>query len=153
MSGRERICGSLHSPMPRSYRMPHVTAIALTVAVITVVQGLNDGACGASRADHHQNVPSTNASPQPLIPAGTQHDIQSLAASLSAINARDNAATKRTYDDEYLQSQKDMAWNAGCMFWVGFVELLITAVGVFLVALTLRAANRSAIAAEGVLKE
>jgi len=125
----------------------------LAVAAVSVTQSAAKEGHGNASTQHQQNVPAPNVSPQPSIPLGTQNDIKSLAASYAAINARADSPDQHKYNNEYLQSQKDMARNAGLMFWVGVIELLITFGGVLLVGLTLKAARTSAAEAGKAAKE
>ena len=125
----------------------------LAVAAVPVAYGAANESRGNTGAQHQQNVPTPDRSPRPSIPPGTNGDIKSLATSLAAINARANSPDQRQYNADYLQSQKDMARNAGRMFWVGAIEILITAIGIILVGLTLNAARTSAAEAGKAAKE
>ncbi|HEV2561185.1 MAG TPA: hypothetical protein VGT78_03500 [Rhizomicrobium sp.] len=101
------------------------------------------------RHAHHQtNSQQTHAEPQaspaPQIPTALQADIDSIANTLKAENARAESKDEKQYASRYLKTQKHMAKWAGWMLVIAGIEAAITLIGVVLVGLTLKAARDSA---------
>lgn len=139
--------------MSRSYWRALGALIGLTGATVTIVYYLANNPASATGTAYKQQIATTNSAPYPNTALTYQQTLNNSTKKITSICASDRPNTKNQYDRDYLNAQKDMARNAGRMFYVGVVELILTSSGVLLVFCTLLAANRSAKAAEGVLKE
>jgi hypothetical protein len=129
-----------------------VVCSVIGVAIATSVYAEQKGGAGRGTNGDDIHQPSTDTTGL-TIPLGVQTSIKDIASALKTANAREGSHQKAKDASDYLQSQENMAAWAGRMFGIGLGELLVTFLGVVLVAFTLRATRRAASAAEGTLTE
>lgn len=113
--------------------------------------------------DHSHHARSTQSATQsqpepkhdtgPSLPVTVQNDIQRIARALEAANAKQESTRERERAEQDLRDQDNMAKWAFWMFLVGGGELLLTAIGVFLVWRTLLHTRDAAVAARDAVIE
>lgn len=136
--------------MSQSYWVSVLAAVGLILTV-----SLHAEARG--HADHRPAALGKTAAPiaansQLVIPTIVQTDLDRIANALEAANSYSEGPAEKKDTQENLQAQRDMARAADRMFWIGLVEIVLTSIGVILIALTFRATKRGAEAAQNSFK-
>lgn len=85
-----------------------------------------------------------DAIPQNPAPPGVQAELDRIARALEAANAGRNSPGETRRADANLDAQKQIAFWGMVIAVIGAFDVLVTAAGVVLVALTLRAIRRAA---------
>lgn len=137
--------------MPRGYWLPIIAACGLALAATANAQPIRDNS--GAQAGTQQSQPEVTANQPPVPPQTIQSAVESVARALETANNKEPSAeeTQRAKDD--LKAQQDMADWAKRMFFIGSIEALITASGVFLVYRTLVHTRRAADAAHDAVTE
>lgn len=153
----------LRSPyrtISRSYRPPVIAFAGLTAATLILIgtlpsvataQQMQGNLTAQDASKQGQISPQQNTAP--LLSPVVQADIDRIAKALEAANAGHDPAKENQRADDNLKAQKDIAYWGMIVASIAVFEALITAIGVGLVGLTLRATRRAAVAAEGTLAE
>lgn len=131
--------------------MKLILIVVLAASLAAHANDVSHHARSAQSAAQAQTQPKAN--PQPSLPMAVQNNVERIARALEAANTKQESADERQRAEQDLRDQDSMANWAFWMFLVGLGEILLTAVGVFLVWRTLIHTRDAAVAARDAVTE
>jgi hypothetical protein len=113
--------------------------------VLILIVALAASAANAQAVGHdsrsHKSASQTHANPQakpnPGDLSAIKDQIHSIASALESANNKRQTKEEKDSAARNLVAQETLAFWAGCMFWVGLGEIVVTIVGVIFIWLTL----------------
>ncbi|MDE2473563.1 MAG: hypothetical protein KGO48_00780 [Alphaproteobacteria bacterium] len=128
------------------HRLPYRTAARGIVVWLTcaLCMGAISLPPPPQRAAVPPNAGAIQENPAPTLAPGVQADLDRIARALEAANAGRNSPGENRRADANLDAQKQIAFWGMVIAVIGAFDVVVTAAGVVLVALTLRAIRRAA---------
>jgi hypothetical protein len=121
------------------------------ILVIFLAAGVTNAQSVSHNTGHQTAAPNAHtnpkAEPQPIDISAIKDSLNGIGSALIAANNKQPTADEKSATERNLKAQENLVFWAGAMFFLGFVEIALTVVGVIFVWLTLKENRRTATAA------